>query len=213
VQIDFYTDPLCCWSYAFEKHWERFITEHADKISYRYVLCGMIRDWRSYSDPVNAVSRPLQMGPVWMHASHVTHVAMESGVWFNDPPASSYPACLAVKTAAIQSQKAEEAYLRQVRRALFHGGRNIAKADVLHEVARETAEACPELFDADQFKVDFATERSKALFRNDLKQARFHTIGRFPTLTVTNEAGKGLIMVGYRPYEALTSALDFLKKF
>lgn len=203
MKIRFYTDPLCCWSYAFEQHWSRLLEEFGEQISYDYVLCGMIPDWNSYNDPMNSVSKPFQMGPVWMHASEVTHVKMRHSIWFEDPPVSSYPPCIAVKTAELQSKDVGEAYLRKLRKALMEDGQNISKTDVLFAMAKELDG--PE-FSVQRFSDDWKAKRGLNNFREDIRQARFHNIGRYPTLTMTNESGKGIMMTGYRPFNVLRDA-------
>jgi putative protein-disulfide isomerase len=204
VKINFYTDPLCCWSWAFDQHWRRLLHEYADQIDYTYVMCGMIANWNSYNDPMNSVSRPLQMGPVWMHASEVTHVKMKYSIWHEDPPGSSYPACIAVKTAGLQSALAEHTYLYHIRKALMDEGLNIARPENLVAVAEGIGDAC---FDVARFKSDWQSGGGKDAFRTDIQKAKFHNIGRYPTLTLQNAEGKGILIVGYRPYEVLDQAL------
>lgn len=203
VKINFYTDPLCCWSYAFEKEWRKLLANYGDTIDYQYVMCGMIPTWATYNDPMNSVSKPLQMGPVWMHASEVTHTKMAYQVWHEDPPSSSYPACIAVKTAALQSNKAGEQYLLKIRSAIMNDGRNISKPEVLLDVAEELDSST---LDFEQFKEDWTQGKGKELFRADLQKASYHKIGRYPTLTFQNPQGKGIIITGYRPYEILEQA-------
>ena len=58
--VHYYTDPLCCWSWAFEKTWQQFQDEFGDKISVQYILCGMIPDWKTYNDPMNNVSPAIE---------------------------------------------------------------------------------------------------------------------------------------------------------
>ena len=201
VKIHFYTDPLCCWSWAFDQHWRKLLEEYGNDIEYRYVMCGMIPDWSTYSDPLNSVSSPAEMGPVWMHASEVTNVKMRYSLWHDDPPSSSYPACIAVKAAGLQSPTAEDAYLFALRKLMMENGANISKQEVLLSVAEDL-----ELddFDFDKFYSDWKHPRSREAFRRDLQKARFHSIGRFPTLTFAKAEGEGMMMTGYRPYEVLT---------
>lgn len=143
------------------------------------------------------------MGPVWMHASEVTLVKMNYALWNENPPSSSYPACIAVKTAALQSRHAEDRYLFSVRRALMEDGADVSKPDVLLSIARQLKD---DDLNFEQFKKDWQQGRGKELFRQDLQTAAFHKIGRFPTLTLQNSKGKGVIIVGYRPYEVLHQA-------
>lgn len=205
--VHYYTDPLCCWSWAFEKTWQQFQEEFGDKISVQYILCGMIPDWNTYSDPMNNVSRPLQMGPVWMHASQVSHTPIDYAIWHEDPPASSYPSCIAVKCAALQSADIERQYLYKVREAVMVRKMNIARDEVLRALAHELAETTSN-FDVLQFENDLKQGRGKAAFRSDLQNAAFHKIGRYPTLTMTPSSGEAIIMVGYRPYSALLEAVS-----
>jgi putative protein-disulfide isomerase len=207
VKIDFYTDPLCCWSWAFDQHWRKLLDEYGQVIEYRYIMCGMIPDWNTYADPVNSVSKPIHMGPVWMHASEVTKVKINYSLWHEDPPSSSFPPCIAVKAAGLQSPIAEDAYLFALRKAMMEDGANISKQEVLLSIAEDL-----ELtdFDFEKFYMDWKHPRSREAFRKDRQKARFHSIGRFPTLTFTKPEGKEMIITGYRPYEALH---DVFKKF
>jgi putative protein-disulfide isomerase len=205
VKITFYTDPLCCWSWAFEQHWQKLLHDFDGCIQYQYVLCGMIPDWKTYEDPMNAVSNPLQMGPVWMHASEVTRVKMKYSIWHEDPPTSSYPSCIAVKTAGLQSQAAEAQMLLHMRKALMEDGMNISKPDVLMRIAEKMGAETGIDFNYERFKQDWRNGKGQEPFRNDLQKARFHQIGRYPTLTMQNlKKDEGVILVGYRPYEVLT---------
>lgn len=96
------------------------------------------------------IHRPIQMAPLWVQASAVTGMPVEPMIWANDPPASSWPACLAVNAAGLQSPAAGDLYLRQVRRALMLEGRNVARNEVLVELAGELAKARPD-FDSARF--------------------------------------------------------------
>lgn len=207
VEIVYYTDPLCCWSWALEPHFRRLCESFGDQIHWRYCMGGLIADWNSYSDPMNSVSRPIQMGPVWMEARHISGVPIHERIWLDDPPASSYPACIAVKCALLQSASAGEAYLRSLREAVMVKGRNIAKREILIEVAGELAATPPKVLDLDQFVHDLETNAGVAAFREDLHKVHYHRIGRFPTLTLSKPKGPGVIIVGYRPYQALLTAL------
>jgi putative protein-disulfide isomerase len=168
----------------------------------------MIPDWNTYKDDMNSVTKPLQMGPVWMHASEVTHVPMKYSIWHEDPPASSYPSCIAVKTAGLQSMYAEELFLLSVRKALMLEGKNIAKVSVLLDIAKQLDG--PDL-SFKQFKSDWEAGLGTDAFKSDVQKAKLHNIGRYPTLTFQNDKGEGVIMVGYRPYEVLAKSFEGLE--
>jgi predicted DsbA family dithiol-disulfide isomerase len=205
IKIVIYTDPLCCWSWALHPHWQRFIKDFQDEITYTYCMGGMIPDWNKYNDPFNAVSRPAQMGPIWMEAQHRTGATINDLIWIENPPSSSYPACIAVKTAALQHFEASEIYLQEVWKSVMVDSLDISKKDILLEIGRKIGIARPDAFDFERFAKDYDSEPSREAFRSDLRQVAYNKIGRFPTITFS-KAGKGLIMTGYRPYEVLVDA-------
>jgi predicted DsbA family dithiol-disulfide isomerase len=82
-------------------------------------------------------------------------------------------------------------------------GVNISKPEILFSIAEQMED---DDFDFGQFKKDWQMGKGKDLFRADLQKARFNNIGRFPTLTFQNEKGKGIMIVGYRPFEVLHQA-------
>jgi len=210
VNIIHYTDPLCCWSWAFEPQWRRFRYEFQNYITWQYRMGGLISDWNNYNDAVNSISRPLQMGPLWMQAYHLSGMPMNDMIWFNDPPQSSYPACVAVKCAGLQFQGAEERYLRYVREAAMLKGLNIARQNILFEIARQLSDEDTN-FDADQFKKDYASGAGIEAFKKDLHEVQYKNISRFPTLTISNSDRGGVMITGYRSYSSLVEAIkDFV---
>jgi putative protein-disulfide isomerase len=207
VEITFYTDPLCCWSWAFEPQWRRLQFEFQDTIIYRNVMSGVLPAWQNYNDPLYSVSRPIQMGPVWHEASLMSGMPIYDKIWVEDPPASSYPACIAVKCAEMQSLQAGLKYLRMVREAVMLHGRNIAKQDVLTNIAHALENSNPGLLDIGKFKEDLVGNNAIEAFRTDLNEVQIRNITIYPTLIVRS-ANKGAIMItGYRPYPVLLDAM------
>jgi predicted DsbA family dithiol-disulfide isomerase len=209
VHITYYTDPLCSWSWAFEPQWRRLRQECGAQLAWRYHMAGMIADWQQYSDPLNDVSRPVQMGPQWYQVRAASGMPLEDRIWYEDPPASSYPGCLAVMAAEMQGAAAGERYLRLLREAVMLKRRNIARRDVHLAVAEELHSVHPK-FDAQRFASDLEDAAVLAGFREAIKDARYHNINRFPTLIVRPASGRAAILVGYRPYSALQSVLATL---
>jgi predicted DsbA family dithiol-disulfide isomerase len=208
VLIDYWTDPLCCWSWAFEPQWRRLRYEFDGRVTWSYRMGGMIPDWSSYSDPLNSVSRPMQMGPLWFQARHVSGMPIDDKVWVEDPPGSSYLPCVAVKAAGQQSARAAELYLRRLREAVMLHRRNVARREVLLAVAAELAADRPGELDAERFARDLDSPAALDAFRQDVQQAGYRQLGRFPTLTLRRPgAADGLMLVGYRPYAALLAAV------
>lgn len=203
-----YTDPLCVWSWAAQGPWRRLRYEFGDQLAWRNVMAGMIPSWKQFDDPLNAVSRPAQLGPLWMQARHMIGMPVEERIWVEDAPGSSYPACIAVKAAEMQEPPAGEAYLRRVREAVMLERRNIARREVLLRLADELAEQGQ--LDLERFQRDLDAPTTQDAFRADLTDVRYRDLGRFPALIMRRAEGAALLLVGYRPYEALCAALAHL---
>lgn len=168
---------------------------------------GLLPGWKNFHDPVNSVSRPLQMGPVWMHASQLSGMPIEHNIWMKDPPASSYPACIAFKCVQLQSAMMANTFLRLLREEVMINGNNIAKPEVLGQVAVNLEQQFPD-FNIQQFNVDLVNETGREAFRHDLTQVRYHNINRFPTLIIRKPEYGSVIVTGYRPYSVLMDALN-----
>ena len=207
VMVTYYTDPLCCWSWALEQHWKKLREEFQGLLKWKYVMGGMIPDWKNYNDPMNAVNRPIQLGPVWMHASQVTETPIDYSIWHKDPPASSYPCCIAVKCAQQQSPQAGEVLLYALRQAVMTNCKNISREDVIMQIAGDLAKRKPEVFSDEKFRKSWEEGSGSHSFLDDLRETRFLRIGRYPTVTFSNGGVKGIIITGYRPYEILKSAM------
>lgn len=212
IRIDCYTDPLCVWSWASEPQWRRLRYEFGDQISWTVRMGGMIPDWADFSDPLNDVGSPLQMGPHWYHVRQQTGMPLDERIWVDDPPASSYPASMAVKAAGLQGPAAGEGYLRRVREALLLERRNVDRREVLLEVGGELAEdpRFAGTWDAGRFAQDLGGPAAIAGFREDVQDARYREIGRFPTLIVRPRSGRAILLMGSHPYEVLRRAVAHL---
>jgi putative protein-disulfide isomerase len=204
VEIIYYTDPLCCWSWAMEPQWRRLLHEYDGKISWKYCMGGLIPDWNTYNDPFNSISRPLQMGPLWFEARHISGQPINEKIWMTDPPKSSYPSCIAFKTVEMQSFSAADEYLRLLREAVMLNEKNISRYDILLEIASLIKH---ESFDFKQFETELKKNSGVELFKNDLQNTKLNKIGRFPTFIIRNQNGTGVIIVGYRPYDAFVEAI------
>jgi putative protein-disulfide isomerase len=181
--------------------------EYAGKVEVRYAMYAMITDWDNFHDPVNSVTTPAQMGPVWMHASVISGVPMNDRIWYMDPPASSVPAALAVKCACLQSKEAGKLYFDAVREAVMMKGINVSKLGLLNEIALDVETSNPKIFSARQFERQLRGPLPLVALKKDMDEAVANRVGRFPTLIMKSPGNRGVIVTGYRPYEVLVEAL------
>jgi predicted DsbA family dithiol-disulfide isomerase len=133
---------------------------------------------------------------------------IESAIWIQDPPLSSYPACIAVKAAGMQSFEAGEIYLRLAREAIMIYKQNISELSVLLNIAKDVSALMPSSFDFVQFKHDLHSEEALEAFRKDVAEVQSKQITRFPTLLFRKQGKPSLIITGYRPFKAISAIMD-----
>lgn len=206
VEIVYYTDPLCCWSWGMEPAINRLKYEYHESISWRHCMGGLLPGWKNFVDPVNNVTRPIQMGPVWMHAAQVSGMPMDQNIWHRTPPASSYPAGIAFKSVELQSPAYAETYLRMMRSACMIDGIDIGNADELIALAHSLKLKFAD-FDVKTFIRQLTNGEATEAFKSDLQEIKIKGITRFPTLLFRSQGGGGLLTTGYRPYATLLEAL------
>lgn len=202
VEVTFYTDPLCCWSWAMGPAWDRLLSEYGPRIKVSYKMGGLLPSWNHYEDASHSISRPSQMGPEWMHAAELSGVSINSGVWITDPPASSYPSCIAVKAVQLQSEEFAAAFLQLLRRDVMVEARNIAKTHILLDAAWQLHDRYSE-FNLFRFREDLMGQTGKEAFRKDLQETKYLGISRFPTLVIKREDGSKVMVTGYQTYGSL----------
>lgn len=208
INITYYTDPLCCWSWAFEPEWQQLIQSLGAGIRYRYVMAGLLPDWKHYHDELFSVTRPVQMGPVWMQAAHLSGRYIYDKIWFEDPPSSSYPACIAVKAAAMQSFTAGELYLQYTRQAVMAEGVNISKETELVHIAEKLSGNVKGIINAARFKKDLYSDEARQAFKDDVQEVKYKGINRFPAILISQDKKKPLLFTGCKPANQLLEKIE-----
>jgi putative protein-disulfide isomerase len=206
VEVSFYTDPLCCWSWAMAPAWDRLKGELGKGLKVCYKMGGLLPSWGHFEDAAHSINRPSQMGPEWMHAAHLSGVAINSQVWITDPPASSYPACIAVKCVQLQSECFVAEFLRLLWKAVMMEGKNIARTGALMDAAWCLHDEFRN-FDLFRFRDDLMGNAGKEAFRKDLQDAKYLGINRFPTLVIRRNDGSTVMLTGYQTYESLRACI------
>lgn len=209
VEVTFYTDPLCCWSWAMMPAWDRLLLECAPGMKVTYKMGGLLPSWKHFGDAAHSISRPSQMGPEWMHAAHASGLTINSQVWVSDPPASSYPACVAVKCVQLQSETYGESFLRLLWTAVMEEGENIARNGVLIDAAWLLHDEYAD-FDLSRFRDDLMGDTGKEAFRKDLQEAKYLGISRFPTLVIRRKNGSTVMLQGFQTYESLKAGMGII---
>jgi putative protein-disulfide isomerase len=185
--------------------WESFRMSVGSSVPVRYCMCGLIPSWDQFHDPVSMVTKPIQMGPVWLEASVISGIKLADKIWFLDPPASSYLTCMAVKAASFQSTEAEEKLLQLLSTAMMKYGINTDKELAIKRIAEQLSQEIN--FDLDKFIQDLQSDECIKQFRKDLDEVAVYNIQRFPSIMVRWNNGKSSLISGYRKKEELLKVI------
>jgi putative protein-disulfide isomerase len=207
IEITFYTDPLCCWTWAMQPQWKQLLDElQGFNVVVKYKMGGLLPSWKHFNDNVNSIRKPVQMGPEWMHARALSGAEINNRIWMTDPPASSFPACIAIKCAELQSSEIAAHFLNLLQEAVMVKNLNISKSNILLEVASALLVLYPE-FDWKRFKEDLFGQQGKEAFRKDLQECKYLNIKRIPTIIFKAFNKVSVLVSGYQSYESLKDAI------
>ena len=67
---------------------------------------------RYHTDPAREFEDPAGLVMRWLEDAGASGMPVDPRIWAEDPPRSSYPACIAFRAAAEQGRDAAETYLR-----------------------------------------------------------------------------------------------------
>lgn len=155
VHVRYFTDPASPWSWALEPAVCRLSDEFDDSLQFTYVMCGMIRER----------GNPLELVREMLEAADDSGMPVDPRLWLDGAPASSHPACIAVKAAADQNQA--PAYLRRLREGFQCRRRKLDTGDSLLEEARLLGG-----LDVQRFRIDLASHATLEAFGADVERSR-----------------------------------------
>ena len=197
VKIIYYTDPICSSCWGIEPQLRKLKLEYSEYFEIDYKMGGLLPDW-SYNS--GGISKPSDVAHHWDEASQHYQMPIDGNVWLEDPLDSSYPSCIAMKAAQIQSKEKAVIFMRILREKLYLEKKNIAKWDNIAEAAKLAN------LDIARLKSDYDGD-AKRLFQEDLNLARTLGVRGFPTLFFADKNNNQLTVYGSKPYAYYENAL------
>lgn len=121
-------------------------------------------------------------------------------IWYNDPPASSFPPSIAFKAAQMQDTDKAIIFLRRINELLFFENKNIVGNLLLHKAAFESG------LDAARLIRDIEG-KAQELFEEDLKLAKQLEITTLPTFIFTDRFDNSKILKGFQEYASFENII------
>jgi predicted DsbA family dithiol-disulfide isomerase len=178
VEIALYHDVLCSWCYVADQRLEVLRKEYGSAV--KWTLKGFpLR-------PEDSVPDKKQRQVLARHFRRVAKEAEGQGVsadlWTgNDPPSSSMPPLIALEAALPQGEDKQRELLKALRRAAFVDGINIARRDVILELAAKAG------LDVPRFLEKLDDSHTPRLVDESYQEADGHGIKGVPALVIGGE--------------------------
>jgi predicted DsbA family dithiol-disulfide isomerase len=158
VQVRFYTDPACPWSWAAEPALRRLMWEFESQLEFVWVMGGLARSYGK--------ANLLDVVGQWLVDTAEGGMPCDPRLWTENPLDSTYPACQAVKAAQEQGADAGLRYLRTLREGIMFERRKLDHADALIDAAGRAG------IDRPRFEVDLRSHAITEAFGADLEEVR-----------------------------------------
>lgn len=197
VKIIYYTDPICSSCWGIEPQLRKLKLEYGDYFEIDYRMGGLLPDW-SYNS--GGISKPSDVAHHWDEASLYYEMPIDGNVWLEDPLDSSYPSCIAMKAAQMQSKEKAVKFMRILREELYLNKKNIAKWENLAEAAKTAG------LNVEKLKTDYDGD-AKKFFQEDLNLGKTLGVRGFPTLFLADADNNQLTVYGSKPYASYENAL------
>ncbi len=204
ISVDYYTDPMCSWSWALQPVLERIWRDYRDRVRIRYRMLPIYEDISRHTDPRHGAWGSVRdLADHWREVARQTGAWIDPGLWLEDPPATCWTACRAYHAAARQGEVVGERFLLMMREALLKRRINIARTDRLAELTREAAgRMC---LDPDRLLRDVEDPWTREAVSEDRRAAAEEGIHERPTLVF--EGGHRLV---FGPYRLFAGVIDVL---
>lgn len=180
LRIEYYTDPLCRLSWAFEPHWRRLRAEFGHQFAWCYRLGGALLG---------------QVAETPAPSSYLACLAVKCAECQSQQAGNLYLCAL------------REAALTQ-RRAITQPEVLLAVADELAAQVLGLSGQLPPIFDAVGFRQDLTTQAGTRALQDDMQQARCLRIQQLPVLVLCRAGRPHQVVVpSDQPYEVLLHEL------
>lgn len=194
VSLVLYEDPLSPWCLVAERR----VTAAMEALSIDFTLRHAPFPQRVEPRAISSTERRRLALAARRAAREPEGIGVTPDLWLStDPPLTSVPACTAIAAARLQGASHEAALREAIREAALVRGLNVARTDVLLELAERTG------LDLGSFTRTFLSPTTEQQIRDTLLDAQDRGIQEAPALVIGDE----WLVAGMRSAEDYRSIL------
>ena len=189
---EWYTDPLCSWSYAAESAMETFRSHFGPRLAFTHRLLPLYRDLGHFLSD-HGLKSEADFAPRILKVSKITGVPMSPRVWeLGRAPKSMDECCRFAKAALLTDPEKGHRLLARMRALAFVEGEPIGDLDLLQKEAGRLGLDGKELAERAQ------SAEVRTALQEDVGKGKSEGVTTRPTLILTNEGGDRVFIGGLR---------------
>lgn len=197
ITIYVFTDPMMGLSYESEPVLEKLKAHFGDRLHFRYVMSGLVRDVSEFMTSFELAKPPEEgikiynkrLAGIYLEEEPIGGLPMNMKNFhlFDENHRSSFPLDIAFHAARLAAPDKTEKYLYALRRATILYGRQTTKTEELVKVAKEVG------IDGNTFIEYFSNDKAEAAFRKDLVLTQSVGVHTLPSYLIETEVSTVLI--------------------
>ena len=198
IRVEYFTDPYCAWSWAFEPTWQALLHTEEDGIAVTYRSHALVPDLEKSG------KRGSDIADAWERVARLTGSHVDASLWRSGALHSTIPGLHASKAAGSLGRGKEGKFLQALRPLVMRGGQSADNPDTLMQAARDAG--------LDERAFDEALHRDFGdQLAEDARRSVEVGVTSTPAVLMTNAAGDKVLITGLRDLELFKRAIESLR--
>ncbi len=204
LEVQWFTDPLCSWSFAAEKAIGDFKNEMGNNIVFHHRMLPLYQSLDTFL-AAHGMKSPFEFASKVQKASKATGVEMTTAPWERGiVPKDGHILSKWVLAAISLDPVKGDKYLHHLRRAFFVEGRDLTKTVFLRELGQEVG------LDPEILEQKASGETIRQQLETDIKKGSAEGVSVRPTLVMVNNGGDRIFIGGLRDPKLFIHAAEVL---
>lgn len=206
LEVQWFTDPLCAWSFAAEEPILEFKSELGKNIVFYHRMVPLYQSLEKFLS-AHKMNFPAEFALKIKKASKATGVAMTTAPWERGivPEDGHFLSKWVLAAISMDPVKGDK-YLHLLRRAFFVEGRDLTKTKFLKELGKDIG------LDPDILERLSSSEIIQKKLQEDMQKGSEEGVSVRPTLVIVNSGGDRVFIGGLRDARLFIHAAEVLIK-